>query len=103
MVELTREHTIDRSFRGGGLALRAFAEIAKKCQELQREVICLDVRAGTLAAMWWQHFGFKPFGLLADYSRVRDQRYQGLFLTQTAEELKARVQELAQKSSTAAA
>jgi hypothetical protein len=102
MVELTRG-TIDRSFRGGGLALRAFAEIAKKCQELQREVICLDVRAGTLAAMWWQHFGFKPFGLLADYSRVRDQRYQGLFLTQTAEELKARVQELAQKSSTAAA
>jgi hypothetical protein len=102
MVELTRG-TIDRSFRGGGLALRAFAEIAKKCEELQREVICLDVRAGTLAAMWWQHFGFKPFGLLEDYSRVRDQRYQGLFLTQTAEELKARVQELAQKSSTAAA
>jgi hypothetical protein len=48
--------------------------------------------------MWWQHFGFKPFGLLADYSRVRDQRYQGLFLTQTAEELKNRVQELAEKS-----
>lgn len=98
MVELTRG-TIDRSFRGGGLALRAFAEIARKCEELQREVICLDVRAGTLAAMWWQHFGFKRFGLLADYSRVRDQRYQGLFLTQTAEELKTRVQELAQKSS----
>ena len=42
MVELTRG-TIDRSFRGGGLALRAFAEIAKKCEELQREVICLGM------------------------------------------------------------
>jgi hypothetical protein len=96
MVELTRG-TIDRSFRGGGLALRAFAEVARKCEELQREVICLDVRAGTMAAMWWQHFGFKPFGLLTDYSRVRDRRYQGLYLTQTTEDLKNRVRELAAK------
>jgi hypothetical protein len=98
MVELTRG-TIDRSFRGGGLALRAFAEVARKCEELQREVICLDVRAGTMAAMWWQHFGFKPFGLLADYSRVRERRYKGLYLTQTTEDLKNRVQELAARDS----
>jgi GNAT superfamily N-acetyltransferase len=98
MVELTRG-TIDRSFRGGGLALRAFEEVVKKCEELGREVICLDVRAGTMAAMWWQHFGFKPFGLLEDYSRVRDKRYQGLFLTQTAADLKRRVKELAGKAS----
>jgi GNAT superfamily N-acetyltransferase len=96
MAELTRG-TIDRSFRGGGLALRAFEEVVKKCEELGREVICLDVRAGTMAAMWWQHFGFKPFGLLSDYSRVRDKRYQGLFLTQTAADLKRRVKELARK------
>jgi Nicotianamine synthase protein/Acetyltransferase (GNAT) domain len=97
MVELTRG-TIDRSFRGGGLALRAFEEVVRKCEELGREVICLDVRAGTMAAMWWQHFGFKPFGLLEDYSRVRDKRYQGLFLTQTAADLKCRVKELAGKT-----
>lgn len=100
MVELTRG-TIDRSFRGGGLALRAFAEVARKCEELQREVICLDVRAGTMAAMWWQHFGFKPFGLLADYSRVGEKRYQGLYLTQTTEDLKNRVRELAARDSLA--
>jgi GNAT superfamily N-acetyltransferase len=93
IVELTRG-TIHPSFRGGGLALRAFQEIARKCDELGREVICLDVRAGTLAAMWWQHFGFKPFGLLADYSRVGGKTYEGLYLTQTTAELKQRLSEL---------
>jgi len=93
IVELTRG-TIDPSFRGGGLALRAFEEIACKCEELKREVICLDVRAGTHAALWWQHFGFKQYGLLVDYSRADGKRYQGLYLTQTTEELKERLQEL---------
>jgi L-amino acid N-acyltransferase YncA len=93
IVELTRG-TIHPSFRGGGLALRAFQEVARKCEELGREVICLDVRAGTLAAMWWQHFGFKPYGLLSDYSRVGDKRYEGLYLTQTTAELKERLSEL---------
>jgi hypothetical protein len=94
IVELTRG-TIDRSFRGGGLALRAFQEVATKCEELGRDVICLDVRAGTLAAIWWQHFGFKPYGLLTDYSRVGDKTYAGLFLSQTTTELKQRVREIA--------
>lgn len=93
MVELTRG-TIDRSFRGGGLALRAFHEVVRKCEELGREVICLDVRAGTMAAIWWQHFGFKQFGLLNDYSRVGDKKYTGLFLTQTTAELKQRLREI---------
>jgi GNAT superfamily N-acetyltransferase len=94
IVELTRG-TIDPSFRGGGLSLRAFQKVARKCDELGREVICLDVRAGTMAAMWWQHFGFKPYGLLPDYSRVGGKRYQGLYLTQTNDELKQRLVELA--------
>jgi hypothetical protein len=94
IVELTRG-IIDPSFRGGGLALRAFEEVARKCEELGREVICLDVRAGTMAAIWWQHFGFKTFGLLPDYSRVGNKKYQGLYLTQTTAELKQSVKELA--------
>lgn len=93
IVELTRG-TIDPSFRGGGLALRAFQEVARKCEELGREVICLDVRAGTHAAIWWQHFGFKQYGLLSDYSRVGDKKYQGLYLTQTTAELHQRLAEL---------
>ena len=74
--ELTRG-TIDPSFRGAGLVLPAFQEVARKCELLGRETICLDVRAGTNAAIWWQHFGFKQYGLLQDYSRVADKRYQG--------------------------
>jgi ribosomal protein S18 acetylase RimI-like enzyme len=93
IVELTRG-MIDRSFRGGGLALRAFQEVARKCEELDREVICLDVRAGTQAAIWWQHFGFKPYGYLADYSRVEDKKYAGLYLAQTTAELKQRLREI---------
>ena len=65
-------------------------------------MICLDVRAGTHAAIWWQHFGFKQYGLLQDYSRVGDMRYQGLYLTQTTEELKQRLKELTTKASTEA-
>jgi predicted GNAT family N-acyltransferase len=101
IVELTRG-TIDRSFRGAGLALLAFREVARKCEELGREVICLDVRAGTLAAMWWQHFGFKPYGVLEDYSRVAEKKYAGLFLTQTTADLKQRVRELARSQPAAA-
>lgn len=93
MVELTRG-TIDRSFRGAGLALRAFQEVASKCEELGREVICLDVRAGTMAAMWWQYFGFRPYGILEDYSRVGDKKYAGLFLMQTTAGLKQQVREI---------
>jgi len=102
IVELTRG-TIDRSFQGAGLALRAFREVVNKCEELNREVICLDVRAGTMAAVWWQHFGFESYGLLRDYSRVGDKRYEGLFLTQTVTRLKQRIEELARSRPTAAA
>jgi hypothetical protein len=96
IVELTRG-TIDPSFRGAGLVLLAFQEVARKCELLGRETICLDVRAGTNAAIWWQHFGFKQYGLLQDYSRVGDKRYQGLYLTQTTSELKERLKEIARQ------
>ena len=94
IVELTRG-TIHPSFRGGGLPLRAFYEVARKCEELGREVICLDVRAGTHAAVLWQYFGFKQYGSLADYARIGDKKYQGLYMTQTTEELKQRLNDLA--------
>ena len=94
IVELTRG-TIHPSFRGGGLPLRAFYEVARKCEELGREVICLDVRAGTHAAILWEYFGFKQYGMLVDYARVGDKKYQGLYMAQTTEELKRRLAELA--------
>jgi precorrin-6B methylase 2/ribosomal protein S18 acetylase RimI-like enzyme len=96
IVELTRG-TIDPAFRGAGLVLLAFQEVARRCELLGRETICLDVRAGTNAAIWWQHFGFKQYGLLQDYSRVGDKRYQGLYLTQTTAALNERLKEIAQQ------
>lgn len=94
MVELSRG-IIDPSMRGGGLALRAFQEVAKKCDELGRELICLDVREGTLAAMWWRHFGFQPFGALRDYARVNGKSYTGVYMTQNNQELKNRLAQMA--------
>jgi L-amino acid N-acyltransferase YncA len=87
LVELSRG-IIDPSFRGAGLALSAFREIAKKCDEIEAEVIYLDVRAGTVAAELWKSFGFVPFGKLADYARVNGRRYQGLYMSQTITSLK---------------
>jgi|GEM_PF-458381 GNAT superfamily N-acetyltransferase len=85
---------IDPSFRGAGLSLRAFQEVAAMCEELGTEVLCLDVREGTNAAMWWRHFGFEPYGLLHDYARVGEKRYKGLYMTQTVEALKERLKQL---------
>ena len=87
LVELSRG-IIDPSFRGAGLALSAFREVAKKCDEIGGEVIYLDVRAGTVAAELWKSFGFVPFGKLADYARVNGRRYQGLYMSQDVSSLK---------------
>lgn len=92
-VEISRG-IIDPAFRGAGLSLRAFREVANKCEELNRELIWLDVRDGTLAAMWWRHFGFKPFGVLEDYARVGDKTYTGVYMAQSLANLKQRLNEM---------
>ena len=93
LVELSRG-IIDPSFRGAGLALSAFKEIAKKCDEIGGEVIYLDVRAGTVAAELWKSFGFVPFGKLADYARVNGRRYQGLYMSQKTSSLKEHLERI---------
>ena len=95
LVELSRG-IIDPSFRGAGLALSAFKEIAKKCDEIGGEVIFLDVRAGTVAAELWKSFGFVPFGKLADYARVNGHRYQGLYMSQKTSALKEHLERISQ-------
>ena len=93
LVELSRG-IIDPSFRGAGLALSAFREVAKKCDEIGGEVIYLDVRAGTVAAELWKSFGFVPFGKLTDYARVNGHRYQGLYMSQSVSALKETLERL---------
>ena len=93
LVELSRG-IIDPSFRGTGLALSAFKEIARKCDEIGAEVIYLDIRAGTVAAEMWKSFGFVPFGKLPDYARVNSRRYQGLYMSQTVSSLKENLERI---------
>ena len=93
IIEISRG-VIDPAFRGAGLSQRAFREVANKCEELRRELIWLDVREGTLAAMWWRHFGFKPFGVLEDYARVGNKTYIGVYMAQSVESLKQRLNEI---------
>jgi len=95
LVELSRG-IIDPSFRGAGLALSAFKEIAKKCDEIGGEVVYLDVRAGTVAAELWKSFGFVPFGKLPDYARVNGHRYQGLYMSQRVTTLKENLERISQ-------
>lgn len=95
LVELSRG-IIDPSFRGTGLALSAFKEIAGKCEEIGGEVIYLDVRAGTVAAELWKSFGFVPFGKLPDYARVNGHRYDGLYMSQSLTSLKENLERISQ-------
>lgn len=91
LVELSRG-IIDPAYRGAGLTLNAFRQIALKCEELKSEVIYLDVRAGTLVAELWKSFGFVPFGRMPDYARVNGHRYHGLYMSQTVAALKQTVE-----------
>lgn len=93
LVELSRG-IIDPGFRGAKLALSAFREIVNKCEEIGAEVICLDVRSGTVIAELWKSFGFVPFGKLSDYARVNGRRYEGLYMSQTVASLKQHVERL---------
>jgi L-amino acid N-acyltransferase YncA len=97
LVELSRG-IIDPSFRGAGLALSAFKEIARKCEEIGGEVIYLDVRAGTVAAEMWKSFGFEAFGRLPDYARVNGRRYHGLYMSQTVSSLKENLERISLRS-----
>ncbi|HVG20313.1 MAG TPA: nicotianamine synthase family protein [Blastocatellia bacterium] len=93
LIELSRG-IIDPSFRGAGLVLRAFHEIVKKCEEIGSEIICLDVRAGTVAAELWKSFGFTTFGVLPDYARIGGRIYKGLYMSQTVAALKQRLERM---------
>lgn len=65
--------------------------VVRKCDELNVEMLLLDVRAGTTIERLWRLLGFAEAGRLPDYAREGDQRFDGLFLYQTVEDMKRRV------------
>lgn len=77
--------------RGRGIVSRAFAEIARRCEERGIELLRLDVREGIPAERIWRQFGFAEYGRLPDYGRVGAESYSGIYLAQPVAELKNRV------------
>lgn len=90
IAELTTG-VIHPAHRGRGVVTRAFTEIGEQCRLLGVELLRLDVRAGIPAERVWRQFGFQEYGRLADYGRVNDIPYSGVFLAQPVEELIARI------------
>lgn len=74
-------------YRGRGFARRAFIELVKKARSLGVEQFVLDVREGTLAHKLWSKLGFRTFGVLEDYARVKDISYRGHYMVQSVQSL----------------
>ena len=90
IAELTTG-VVHPAHRGRGVVTGAFTEIGQRCRLLGVELLRLDVRAGIPAERVWRQYGFQEYGRLADYGRIGDTPYAGVFLAQPVEELIARV------------
>lgn len=90
IAELTTG-VIHPAHRGRGVVTRAFTEIGELCRLLGVELLRLDVRAGIPAERVWRQYGFQEYGRLADYGRIDDTPYSGVFLAQPVEDLIARI------------
>ncbi|WP_406269479.1 GNAT family N-acetyltransferase [Streptomyces sp. NBC_00191] len=77
--------------RGRGLVSRAFAEIARRCEQRGIELLRLDVREGIPAERVWRQFGFTEYGRLPDYGRVGAESYAGIYLAQPVAQLMNRI------------
>jgi hypothetical protein len=52
----------------------------RKCQELKCEMIVIDVREPTKGYRLWKRLGFKEYGRLPDYARVKDTKITGIYM-----------------------
>lgn len=80
--------------RRTGVVRLGMAHVARRCEPLGIEVLCIDVRAGTPAEMIWRHLGFQVIGVLPDYARLHGKSYDGLYMYQTVKDLKKHCAEL---------
>ncbi len=77
---------VEPSGRGQGLMWQTLPAFISKCRELGVDVVTLDVREGSPAEQVWKHMGFKPYGVLPDYSRVHGKSYSGVYMYMTVSE-----------------
>jgi ribosomal protein S18 acetylase RimI-like enzyme len=74
--------------RGRGVVTVSFAEIVRRCEQVGIELLKLDVRAGIKAEQLWRSYGFEEYGRLADYGRIGDESYAGIYMVQPVGRLK---------------
>jgi pyrroloquinoline quinone (PQQ) biosynthesis protein C/L-amino acid N-acyltransferase YncA len=82
---------IRSDYQKNGLVRDAFSAIADYCLEQGHELITLDVRENSKAHHVWKSIGFNEYGRLQDYARVDGIAHAGVYMSQTASDLKARL------------
>src|SRR5437879_951542 len=81
---------IDPRHRGGLILMRGMTMLADKSAELDLAMLCIDVRRGVAAEALWTRLGFKVFGVLPDYARVRGGSFEGAYMYQSVDDLRTR-------------
>ncbi|MBA6257673.1 MULTISPECIES: GNAT family N-acetyltransferase [unclassified Colwellia] len=97
IVELTRG-IIHPSSRGTELLNHSLYRIAERCIKLGKDIIILDVRENTRSEKVWLHCGFRQYGRLPDYARVDEEVFSGIYMYQTAVDLKEKFATFAPKT-----
>jgi len=83
---------IDPDFRGSGILKNGLREVCLWALELGVSRFIFDVREGTASAKLWSALGFETYGRLEDYSHYKEQKYAGLFMTASIQDLLGKYQ-----------
>lgn len=75
-----RRGVIDPDYRGLFISSMGFEQALRKAQSLGCEMVILDVHGGSKAEVLWRHLGFKEYGKMEDYSRIRDRVVTGYYM-----------------------
>jgi L-amino acid N-acyltransferase YncA len=71
----------DPAARGfGGYLVEGWRAILHKCEELDRDLICIDVSEDGPYRLW-QKLGFRVYAKMADYARVGTRKLDGYYLS----------------------
>ena len=95
-VELSKG-LISPDYRNKGILQKALLEIGLRARSKGYDQIVLDVRANTRSETVWRKAGFSQYGLLKDYARVGEVKYDGVFMMQNTDDLITRFTEIKSK------
>jgi len=78
-------------YRGRKVVTGAFAAVVRHCEQIGIDLLRLDVREGIRAERIWRSYGFEEYGRLADYGRVGNEKYTGIYLAQPVARLRSTI------------